>query len=58
MTSRQEGTQHPTHRVRRVFLDLLLMGKGGYDSAMGVTKTPILIYLSEYHYVINLYITI
>ena len=38
---RQEETRHPTHRFRRVFLDLLLMGWRGCASAMGVIKTPI-----------------
>ena len=37
---RQEETHHPTHRFRRLFLDLLLMGWGGCASAMGIIKTP------------------
>ena len=36
---RQEETQHPTHRFRRLFLDLLLIGWRGCASAMGVIKT-------------------
>ena len=41
---RQEETHHPTHKFRRVFLDLLLMEWRGYASAMGVIKTPILLF--------------
>ena len=35
---RQEETHHPSHRFRRIFLDLLLMGWRGCASAMGVIK--------------------
>ena len=54
---RQEETHYLTHRFRRLFLDLLSMGWGGCTSAMGVIKNPILLFYSEIHYVINLYIT-
>ena len=54
---RQEETLHPIHRFRRLFLNLLLMGWRGYASVMGGIKTPILLFYSENHYVINLYIT-
>ena len=36
----QEETHHPTHRFRRLFLDLLSMGWRGCASAMGAIKTP------------------
>ena len=36
----QEETHHPTHRFRRLFLDLLLMGWRGCASAMGAIKLP------------------
>ena len=36
----QEETHHPTHRFRRLFLDLLSMGWRGCASAMGATKLP------------------
>ena len=41
---RQEETHHPTHRFRCLFLDLLWMGWRGCASAMGVIKTPILLF--------------
>ena len=36
----QEETQHPTHRFRCLFLDLLSMGWRGCASAMGAIKLP------------------
>ena len=36
----QEETHHPTHRFRRLFLDLLSMGWKGCASAMGAIKLP------------------
>ena len=36
----QEETHHPTHRFRRLFLDLLSMGWRGCASAMGAIKLP------------------
>ena len=36
----QEETQRPTHRFRRLFLDLLSMGWRGSASAMGAIKLP------------------
>ena len=36
----QEETHHPTHRYRRLFLDLLSMGWRGCASAMGTIKLP------------------
>ena len=36
----QEETHHPTHRFRRLFLDLLSMGWRGYASAMEAIKPP------------------
>ena len=36
----QEETHHPTHRFRRLFPDLLLMGWRGCACAMGVIKLP------------------
>ena len=56
--ARQEETHHAPHRFRRLFLGLLLMGWRGCVSAMGVIKTPILLFWSKIHYVINLYITV
>ena len=41
---RQEETQHTTHKFRRLFLGLLLMGWRGCASAMGVIKTYILLF--------------
>ena len=42
---RQMETHRPTHRFRRLFLDLLLMGWRGCASAMVVIKTPILLFV-------------
>ena len=36
----QEETHHPTHRFRRLFLDLLSMGWRGCASVMGAIKLP------------------
>ena len=36
----QEETHHPTHRPRRLFLDLLSMGWRGCASVMGAIKLP------------------
>ena len=36
----QEETHHPTHRFRRLFLDLSLIGWSGCASAMGTIKLP------------------
>ena len=36
----QEETHHPTHRFRRLFLDLLSIGWRGCASAMGAIKPP------------------
>ena len=36
----QEDSHHPTHRFRRLFLDLLSMGWRGCSSAMGANKLP------------------
>ena len=36
----QEETHRPTHRFRRLFLDLLWMGWRGCASAMGAIKLP------------------
>ena len=36
----QEEAHHPTHRFRRLFLDLLWMGWRGCASAMGAIKLP------------------
>ena len=36
----QEETHHPTHRFRRLFLDLLSMGWRGCASAIGAIKLP------------------
>ena len=36
----QEETNHPTHRFRRLFLDLLSMGWRGCASATGAIKLP------------------
>ena len=36
----QDETHHPTHRFRRLFLDLLSMGWRGCASAMGAIKLP------------------
>ena len=36
----QEETHHPIHRFRRLFLDLLSMGRRGCASAMGAIKLP------------------
>ena len=36
----QEEIHHPTHRFRRLFLDLLSMGWRGWANAMGVIKLP------------------
>ena len=36
----QEETHRPTHRFRRLFLDLLSMGWRGCASAMGAIKLP------------------
>ena len=36
----QEEAHHPTHRFRRLFLDLLWMGWIGCASAMGAIKLP------------------
>ena len=36
----QEETHHPTHRCRRLFLELLSMGWRGCASAMGAIKLP------------------
>ena len=36
----QEETHHPTHRFRRLFLDLLSMGWRGCASATGAIKLP------------------
>ena len=36
----QEETHRPTHRFRRLFLDLLSMGWRGCASAMGASKLP------------------
>ena len=41
---RQEETHHPTHRFRRLFLDLLLVVCRGCASATGVIKSPILLF--------------
>ena len=41
---RQEETHHPTHMFWRLFLDLLLMEWKACASAMGVIKTPILLF--------------
>ena len=41
----QEETHHPTHRFRRLFLDLLSMGWRGCASAMGAIKLPLMIEL-------------
>ena len=36
----QEETHRPTHRFRRLFLDLLSIGWRGRASAMGAIKLP------------------
>ena len=40
----QEETHHPTHKFRRLFLDLLLIGWEGYASAIEVIKTSTLLF--------------
>ena len=52
----QAETHHPTHRFRHLFLDLLLMGWRECASSMRMIKTPIPLFYSENHYVIDLYI--
>ena len=47
----QEETHHPTHRFRRLFLDLLSLGWRGCASAMGAIKLP----SSKNHVSINSY---
>ena len=41
---RQEEAHHPTHRFRRLFLDLPLVGWRGCASAMEAIKNPILLF--------------
>ena len=40
---RQEETHNPTHKFRRLFFDLLLMGWGGCASVLRVIKQTLIL---------------
>ena len=56
--SHQEETHHPTHRFRRLFIDLRHMGWKEFAGTMGVIKLSSASSGSKTFYVFNLYIAI